>query len=172
MRAFRGGAALAEILAEAETEAGAWLARLLAGDDELEGRIAEYVSFRDELAVSIRDELLRTEDEALHDLAELGDVEVRRYGTRSADHHQSSRVMVATVETLTKLTCEPLGVEFNADPQSRALILRGSGVWVSPRRLDGALPTLLNPAAIWEIKEYWGKTKGGARCQMRSMRSS
>ena len=34
---------------------------------------------------------------------------------------------------------------------------------VTARNLDGAIPSLANPTIIWEIKEYWGKTKGGSK---------
>jgi hypothetical protein len=34
---------------------------------------------------------------------------------------------------------------------------------VSARNLDGAIPSLANPYLVWEIKEYWGKTKGGSK---------
>jgi hypothetical protein len=30
-----------------------------------------------------------------------------------------------------------------------------------PARLD--VPSLANPAVVWEIKEYWGKTAGGSK---------
>ena len=43
------------------------------------------------------------------------------------------------------------------------MVLSDDYVWVSPRRLDGALPGLFNPVAIWEIKEYWGVTGGGSK---------
>jgi hypothetical protein len=34
---------------------------------------------------------------------------------------------------------------------------------VTARNLDGAIPSLANPGIVWEIKEYWGKTKGGSK---------
>jgi hypothetical protein len=34
---------------------------------------------------------------------------------------------------------------------------------VTARNLDGAIPALTNPTVVWEIKEYWGKTKGGSK---------
>lgn len=125
--------------------------------------VARYLAHRAEQVAIMEADLLRTEDEALADLAELSDVEVVRYGTRSTDHHQSSKVMVATVATLTRMTCEDAAVTFNDDPQSRAVVIGNEHIWVSPRRLDGALPALLNPVAVWEIKEYWGVTGGGSK---------
>ena len=49
------------------------------------------------------------------------------------------------------------------NPQKRAALVSDSFIWVSPRRLDGALPSLLNPVGLWEIKEYWGGTSGGSK---------
>jgi hypothetical protein len=34
---------------------------------------------------------------------------------------------------------------------------------VTARNLDGAIPALLSPIVVWEIKEYWGSTKGGSK---------
>ncbi len=36
-------------------------------------------------------------------------------------------------------------------------------LYVTARNLDGAIPCLVNPFVVWEIKEYWGKTKGGSK---------
>ena len=130
---------------------------------DLPDRLAAYLVYRAEEAVRLEAEQLREEDEALADLAVVSDVEIQRYGTKSADHHQSSKVMVATVEALARLTCDEREMEFDANPQSRAIVLDQDRIWVSPRRLDGALPSLLNPVAIWEIKEYWGVTGGGSK---------
>lgn len=106
---------------------------------------------------------MRSEDQAIADLVDLGELEVARYGTKSTDHHQSSKVLVATVAAITRLTCRGLSIEADLDPQARTAIQRGGTLWVSPRRLDGALPSLMNPVGMWEIKEYWGLTKGGSK---------
>jgi hypothetical protein len=125
-------------------------------------RLAGYTQFRDSAA----DDLLakaRTEEEALADFARLSSEVVTRYGTQSADHHQSSKVMVKTVEVLTRAICVERGLQVNVNPQKRAAIISGDHIWVSPRRLDGALTSLLNPVGLWEIKEYWGGTAGGSK---------
>jgi hypothetical protein len=151
------------VLAVIETDAARGLLGYLRAHPDLPDRLADYMRYRREEALRLEDDLLRSEEEALADLAELGDVEVQRYGTRSADHHQSSKVMVATVEALTRLTCDEVGMGFDANPQSRTAVIDEESIWVSPRRLDGALPSLLNPVGVWEIKEYWGVTGGGSK---------
>jgi hypothetical protein len=112
--------------------------------------------------------LLRTEETAQAQLRELApDVEIATYGTQSRDHHQSSKVIVATVEHLTRTALAPTGVTFERDPQARAVTFEPGRSWVSPRRLDGAIPELLDPVGLWEIKEYWGgkdgKASGGSK---------
>ncbi len=125
-------------------------------------KVADYLHFRDEAAINLLN-LTRTEQEALADFEELSDEVVKKYGTKSADHHQSSKVLVATVEVLTRDGCLEHGILSDVNPQKRAAVVSGDHIWVSPRRLDGALPSLLNPVGLWEIKEYWGGTAGGSK---------
>jgi hypothetical protein len=156
----------AEVLAalrRADTDASRGLLAFVESDDKLPTRLAEYLVYRAEQGKHLENEMLRTEDEAIANLAELGQLELQRYGTQSTDHHQSSKVLVATVEALTRIACQPHGMTFDPNPQSRAAVVGAEHIWVSPRRLDGALPGLLNPIAIWEIKEYWGVTGGGSK---------
>jgi len=57
------------------------------------------------------------------------------------------------------------GREFEDDPGNLATIYDSSGKLVETlsRRIDGAYPSLNNPQAIWEIKEYYGTTTFGSR---------
>jgi hypothetical protein len=146
----------------AGTQASYGLVQYLSTRPEMVPRLAEYTQFR----AAAADDLLaqaRTEDEALADFAKLSSEVVTKYGTQSADHHQSSRVMVQTIEVLTRAICLERGLQVNVDPQKRATIISDDHIWVSPRRLDGAMPSLLNPVGLWEIKEYWGGPGGGSK---------
>lgn len=134
----------------------------LQGRQELIQPLREYLQLRADLAADLLDRM-RTEDEAKADFRELSDREVRTYGTKMAGYHQSSKVLVATVEIITKEICARHRKTANVDPQQRATVVTESHLWVSPRRLDGAFPALTNPVALWEIKEYWGKTQGGSK---------
>lgn len=124
--------------------------------------LADYLQLRIDLATELLG-LMRSEEEAKADLARISDVEVLTYGTRMAGHHQSSKVLVATVEVITNSTCVEFGKVANVNPQQRATVIADDHLWVSPRRLDGVFPALTNPTALWEIKEYWGKTNGGSK---------
>jgi hypothetical protein len=149
-------------LSKANTQASLGLTSYLHVRPDMIAPLAEYTQFRAEAATELLS-LARTEDEALADFRELSTETVARYGTQSADHHQSSRVMVATVEVLTRAICLEQGLDVNVNPKNRAAVVSGNHIWVSPRRLDGAMPSLFNPVGLWEIKEYWGGTKGGSK---------
>lgn len=53
---------------------------------------------------------------------------------------------------------------FDQDPHSLTIITRDKiPLRTFTRRFDGAYPTIINPLAIWEIKEYYGTTTFGSR---------
>lgn len=105
---------------------------------------------------------LRTEQEALDYCSGHG-LAVGRTATRSADHHQSSKAMIAAVTHVARGVCTLRGVTFNPDPSKRCVWFSDNALHVSARNLDGAIPGLANPTIIWEIKEYWGQTSGGSK---------
>ncbi|WP_143531873.1 DUF7687 domain-containing protein [Saccharothrix sp. ALI-22-I] len=123
--------------------------------------LAEYLSLRAELSSDLLG-LMRSEEEAKEDFAAISTKQLQSYGTQMA-HHQSSKALVATVEAITIEICARHGKTVNVNPQRRASAVADDHLWVSPRRLDGAFPGLSNPQALWEIKEYWGKTSGGSK---------
>jgi hypothetical protein len=138
------------------TSASEAFVRHLDGHPELAQRVADYLYDRI-IAVEYMLAHLRTEEEAQADLRELaGHVTIAQYGTQSADHHQSSSVMVATVNWLTATELQDREVSFEPNPQARGAVFEPGRILVTPRRLDGAIPALLNPYGLWEIKEYWG----------------
>ncbi|MFF5723485.1 hypothetical protein [[Kitasatospora] papulosa] len=106
---------------------------------------------------------MRTEEEAKADYASVSDQVLQSYGVKLDGYHKSSKALVNTVDAVVYRECQKSGVLVNTNPQSRAALVSDEHIWVSPRRLDGAIPDLLNPVAIWEIKEYWGKTGGGSK---------
>ena len=80
--------------------------------------------------------------------------------TRSKDHHQSAKAVVALVNAIAKKVCEGKGIGFDPNPQSRCVWCSQNRLHVTARNLDGAIPGLANPTIIWEDKEYWGGTGG------------
>jgi len=83
--------------------------------------------------------------------------------TKNQTHHQSSKSLVSAVSGIAERVCGVAKSCVDIDPQRRAVWFSENGLHVSARNLDGAIPSLKNPSAIWEIKEYWGKTKGGSK---------
>ncbi len=123
--------------------------------------LTDYIQYRTErLASAISN--LRSEEEALA-YCKAGNISWVVTKTKSRDHHQSSRCMIATVSHIAGEVCSSFKIGFEISPQRRCVWNRSGHLHVSVRNLDGAVPGLQNPFIIWEIKEYWGKTSGGSK---------
>lgn len=129
--------------------------------NEIVDLLFQYLAIESDL-YSFTENALRLEEEAL-DYCKKNKYVAGVTRTKSADHHQSSKAMIACVTGLSKKVCKEKGLELDADPQNRCVWLDEQELHVTSRNLDGAIPSLANPSVIWEIKEYWGKTKGGSK---------
>jgi hypothetical protein len=105
---------------------------------------------------------LRTEAEALSFCERLA-IKVEKTTTRSQEHHQSSKSLVAVVAQVSSEIAAKFGFNIDIDPQHRCVWFKERDLHVTARNLDGAIPCLVNPFVVWEIKEYWGQTKGGSK---------
>jgi hypothetical protein len=105
---------------------------------------------------------LRTEEESMNFCEILG-VKVGKTETKSKEHHQSSKSLVAAVTHISSEIAAKRGFKIDVDPQHRCVWFKERELYVTARNLDGAIPSLVNPFVVWEIKEYWGKTKGGSK---------
>lgn len=124
-------------------------------------KVCEYLEHRRSiLTVSFHN--LRTEEEAIGFCKSLG-VEVGTTRTQSTDHHQASKALVGTVTAIAQSVCKSKGLSLDCNPQTRCVWCADNGLHITARNLDGAIPALINPRIVWEIKEYWGKTKGGSK---------
>jgi hypothetical protein len=122
--------------------------------------VASYIPAAEQ-AVEAAMSRLRTEDEANQFCKNLKvDVAVTR--TRSADHHQATKPMVAAVGEIARRVCDRWSLRLVDNPQGRNVWLTRNHLHVSARRLDGSVSSLVNPFAVWEIKEYWGGGLGKA----------
>ena len=130
-------------------------------DDAVIELLFEYLRVEDEL-LSEAESALRDESEAL-DFCKREKLTVLKTRTKSKDHHQSSKAMIASVTGIAQRVCSKKGLTLDPDPQKRCVWLAGNSLHVTSRNLDGAVPGLANPSIVWEIKEYWGKTKGGSK---------
>lgn len=121
----------------------------------------EYIKER-ELLFNSAFNHLRSEEEAL-EYCHRNEFEVSKTTTENKDHHQSSKSMVSAVTLIAENICKAKQKESNTNPQTRCAWNLDHKLHVTARNLDGAIPSLVNPRIIWEIKEYWGKTKGGSK---------
>jgi len=133
---------------------------------KLEGDVArllvDYLHFRTTLW-DLGDRLLRTEDEATAFCRKKFNEVPKTTQTKNLDHHQSSKAMVLTTTRLAEVVCTDLGVTIEANPQRRCVWVANEQLHVTARNLDGAVPGLVDPFLVWEIKEYWGTTSGGSK---------
>jgi hypothetical protein len=153
------------------TKADVWLKGLANQDNELAkllqiskddiDHLKNYVQARKSFLVDGL-ALLRTEDEAIAYCSKVG-FEWGTTKTKSKDHHQASKTLIATVAGIAKPICDDYGLGFNPSPQTRCIWKIGRNLHVSARNLDGAIPGVAEPFVVWEIKEYWGKTGGGSK---------
>lgn len=150
------------LLERAGTQAADVLVTYLATRESLLNQLADYCRVREQVTAE-HFSLLRSEEEAIEELHSVSEEAPQSYRVQLAGHHKSPKAVVGTIGAITTLECMQAGMTVDIDPQSRAALLSDKHIWVSPRRLDGALPSLFNPVALWEIKEYWGKTSGGSK---------
>jgi hypothetical protein len=133
---------------------------------KLEGDVAkqvlEYLDFRSALWTA-GDKLLRTEEEAKAYCKRHFNELPKTTQTKNLDHHQSSKAMVLTATRLTEAVCSEFGVAVEPNPQRRCVWVAKEELHVTARNLDGAIPGLVDPFLVWEIKEYWGTTSGGSK---------
>jgi len=121
----------------------------------------EYLEARDRDADRAND-CLRTEEESLAFCKRM-EVESGTNMTQLAGYYQSSKSLIAGVSAVAQVICNEKRTQFVPSPQRRCAWLVDNNLHVTARNLDGAIPSLANPGIIWEIKEYWGKTKGGSK---------
>jgi hypothetical protein len=121
----------------------------------------EYLDARDSDSTKANG-LLRTEEEALAFCTKM-QVEAAKNVTQLSGYYQSSKSLIAGVAAVVALVCEEKNISFIPSPQRRCAWLIDNHLHVTARNLDGAIPNLVNPTVVWEIKEYWGKTKGGSK---------
>jgi len=129
--------------------------------DDVVDLLFQYLSIENELFATAEN-ALRSEDAAISYCKAQG-FSVGITKTKNTDHHQSSKSMISSVTGIAHAICEARDITFDLNPQNRCVWLDKEMLHITSRNLDGAIPSLVNPSVIWEIKEYWGKTKGGSK---------
>jgi hypothetical protein len=121
--------------------------------------INDYFDIRTD-RIKTRFDLLRTEEEAKETCKTLG---LTWEETKSKKNTNSYGMMVKTVSRISQSVCEKFKETIDINPQTRCIWSKNGKLHVTTRNLDGAIPSLNNPYVVWEIKEYWGKSKGGSK---------
>ncbi|HNU22916.1 MAG TPA: hypothetical protein PKN37_01540 [Mesotoga sp.] len=80
----------------------------------------------------------------------------KQSGDKKKINYLTALVNMIIEENLDELTCD-------YDPHKLPLFARKVPIRVFSRRLDGAFPSIVNPIALWEIKEYYYTTTFGSR---------
>lgn len=130
-------------------------------NDQASKLITKYCAEREILLKNALDNL-RTEDEAKA-FCKKNSITWETTRTKSKDHHQSSKTLIATATFIADKVCKKFGETLEPNPQKRCVWFINNHLHVTARNLDGAIPSLKDPYVIWEIKEYWGKTSGGSK---------
>lgn len=130
-------------------------------ENEIIDLLFEYLK-EEEIAFNMALEALRNEEDAL-EFCSANNLIVGKTETKNDSHHQSSKAMIAAVTGISNLVCSKFKITSDSNPQKRCIWIDDKNLHVTSRNLDGAIPDLVNPTVIWEIKEYWGKTGGGSK---------
>lgn len=137
------------------------LRKYLSIDQPLADDLLAYIEYRTEKTKKSF-ELFRSEKESIK-FCKDNDYSFGVTQTKSKDHHQSSKTLIAAVSGIAEAVCSKQKISVETNPQERCVWLRKNILHVSARNLDGAVPATKDPFAVWEIKEYWGQTKGGSK---------
>lgn len=146
---------------EANRSAGSKWWDLLSLTDDAAKLIVRYCAEREKLLAHALESLRSEEDAKAYCKNNLITWETTR--TKSKDHHQSSKTLIATVTEIAERVCKKHKEKIEPNPQRRCIWCIDNHLHVTARNLDGAVPSLQDPYIVWEIKEYWGKTSGGSK---------
>ena len=89
----------------------------------------------------------------------------KQKGSKANINYFTAIVNIIAEDTIRQSSKYDGTLGFIDDPKSLAFIYddKGNLVGVSSRVFDGAYPSLINPKAVWEIKEYYYTTTFGSR---------
>ncbi len=81
---------------------------------------------------------------------------------KQSDDKRHPAYLTSIINLLTEYTLS--GPGFNHNPQGLIVVTDNvKPLRTFSRRMDGAYPSIVNPLAVWEIKEYYGSTTFGSR---------
>jgi hypothetical protein len=127
--------------------------------------IIKYIDYRAEvietsIALNLMNrEQAKVEFEHLH--ATFSGILPLVYNKQSGEKRHPA-YLTCIINLLTEQALE--GRSFNPNPQGLIVVTDNvKPLRIFSRRMDGAYPSIINPLAVWEIKEYYGSTTFGSR---------
>jgi len=137
-----------------------------AGKVTAEGQLlVDYFAYRAEMLVKNFQANLMDREQAMAEFAKIVEgytptVKVPFNKQKGDKRHQA--YLTGMVNVLTEKTLD--GLHFDPDPRQLTVVTKNEKpLRTLTRRFDGAYPSIVNPLAIWEIKEYYGTTTFGSR---------
>lgn len=127
--------------------------------------VIAYMNYRADLIQEAVQPLLMDRAQAAAEYSSL----LGRTRSRRAPHmnkQKGEKRHPAYLASMVSLIAEEiLGPKGFVDDARRLSVVSTDGIaeFAFSRRFDGALPTVANPSAVWEIKEYYGTTTFGSR---------
>ena len=111
-----------------------------------------------------------TEFDKLYDIAVENDFQCKLPVNKQSGMMKKVNYFTAIINILTEMTIResrvcPGQLGFNDDPRRLIYVMdrKHHLVGASSRRFDGALPSIVNPRMVWEVKEYYYATTFGSR---------
>ena len=134
-------------------------------DDTYLNTIVGYLNYRSKILETDVEKQLMTRDNAkeiFEDLKKTLKPKCKLPMNKQKGKKKHYAYLTCIINMLTEATLKK--ATFDQDPRSLAVITKNKiPLRTLTRRFDGAYPTMLNPLAIWEIKEYYGTTTFGSR---------
>jgi hypothetical protein len=129
------------------------------------GLVIDYISYRADILEKSVEANLMNKEQAKNEFEQLcatyeGTLPLA-FNKQSGEKRHPA-YLTCMVNLLTEQVLE--GPYFNHNPQGLIVVTDSvKPLRIFSRRMDGAYPSIVNPLAVWEIKEYYGSTTFGSR---------
>jgi hypothetical protein len=127
--------------------------------------VIDYISYRADVLEKSVEANLMNKEQAKNEFEQLC---AKYKGTlpftfnKQTGEKRHPAYLTCMVNLLTEQALE--GPYFNYNPQGLIVVTDAvKPLRMFSRRMDGAFPSIVNPLAVWEIKEYYGSTTFGSR---------
>src|SRR6266699_2352567 len=127
--------------------------------------VIDYISYRADILEQSVEANLMNKEQAKYEFEQLC---ATYNGTlpfafnKQSGEKRHPAYLTCMVNLLTEQVLE--GPYFNHNPQGLIVVTDSvKPLRIFSRRMDGAYPSIVNPLAVWEIKEYYGSTTFGSR---------